>query len=90
MAGEGRILAINALLVSIASLASTFHCCGFLLTLLMRQRRRVCQRQNIVTQTDLGLVGYPTIKRLHDKMADRATCHSGLTHLCKNAKMQGC
>lgn len=45
MAEERRILAINALLLPLAALASTFQCCGFLLSILMLQRLR--QRQCI-------------------------------------------
>ena len=53
IAGERRILAVNALLLSLASLAPTFQCCGFLLSLLMLQRLH--QRQYIVTRADPGL-----------------------------------
>lgn len=56
MAGEGRILAVNALLLSLASRPLTFQCRGFLLSLLMLQLLR--QRQYIVTRADPGWVGY--------------------------------
>lgn len=46
MAGQGRILVVNALLRSLPTLVSTFQCCGFLLSVLMMQRFR--QRQYLV------------------------------------------
>ena len=58
MAFEERNLTVNAHLLSLASLASTFQCCGFLVSLLMLQR--FCQMQYIVTQANPGLAGYPT------------------------------
>ena len=72
MAGEGRIFTVNALLVSLATVASTRQCCG----LLILQRLR--QKQYIVTRTDPGLAGYPTFKRLHGKMRPRLGGSRGL------------
>ena len=41
MAGKQLVMAVNALLLSLAGLATTFQCCGFLLSLIMMQ----CPRQ---------------------------------------------
>ena len=57
MAGEGRILAVDALLLLLASLALTFQCCGFLLPFFMLQHLH--QRKYIVTRSDPGLASYP-------------------------------
>ena len=40
IAGKRRVLAVNALLLSLTALAATFQCCGFLLSLLMIQSIR--------------------------------------------------
>ena len=70
MAFEGRNLPVNTLLLSLAFLASTFKCCGFLLSLLMLQRFR--QRQYMVTLANPGLPGYPTFKvGLHLNFAEK-------------------
>ena len=66
--GEGCILAVNALLLSLASPGSTLQWCGFFFLPLLMHLQRLHQRQYIVTQADPGLVDYPTFKRLHDKM----------------------
>lgn len=49
MSGERRVLAVNALLLSLAALAAMFQCCGFLLSLLMMQSLR--QRQLVLQAT---------------------------------------
>ena len=51
MAGKRRILAVNVLFFSLGALATTFQCCGFLLSLLMMQSLR--QRQLTVQATPL-------------------------------------
>ena len=42
MARKRLVMAVNALLLSLAGLATTFQCCGFLLSLIMMQ----CPRQS--------------------------------------------
>ena len=53
MAGKRRVMAVNALLLSLAGLAITFQCCGFLLSLIMMQ----CPRQ--LARIDATLIRPP-------------------------------
>ena len=46
MAGTRRVLAVNALLLSLAALGAAFQCCSFLLSLLKMQSLR--KRQLVV------------------------------------------
>ena len=55
LGAEGSIFAINALLLLLATLASTFQCCSLLLSLLTLED--LGQRQYFVTRSDPGLVG---------------------------------
>ena len=70
MAGEGRILVVNALLLSLATLASTFQCCGLLLSL-----QCLHQRHYIVTRADPGWTGCPFWYTGHPVSAGNLTYH---------------
>ena len=75
---------VDALLLSLASLASTFQCCDFLVSRLTLQR--LLQRQYIVTRANHGLAGYPTFKNSHGKIRPRL---GGLPSLADQAPRHG-
>ena len=70
-AGKPRVLAINALLHSLVAVAATRQCNGFLLlTLIIMQSHRQSEfcANLMYHESDPGQAGYPTLKRLHDKL----------------------
>ena len=73
-AGKPRVLAINALLHSLVTLAATRQGNGFLLlTLIIMQSHRQSEfcANLMYHESDPGQAGYPTLKRLHGKILPR-------------------
>ena len=69
MAGEGRILAVNAFLLSLATLASTFQSSGFFIITFNATKPPPKELYWDTSRPRVG--GYPTFKRLHGKMRPR-------------------
>ena len=70
-AGKPRVLAINALLHSLAALAETFSDLAlYCLPLIMMQSHRQSEfcGNLMYYESDPGQAGYPTLKRLHGKI----------------------
>ena len=72
-AGKPRVLAINALLHSLAALASNFSAVALALILLLpliipSHRQSEFFANLMYPESDPGWAGYPTLKHLHGKI----------------------
>ena len=71
MAGKRKILALNAIFLALASLATAFQCCGFLLSyLLIEKRRQQRIALQMVNQYNVAVARLKHVRR-------RAVCRRG-------------